>query len=62
MVCAIITDEIKKRAVIVSMKAKHSSLEIVRFLKLSKSFFCNVINELPENNADELVMVKIEQQ
>ncbi|KAM3175539.1 hypothetical protein ACTXT7_008302 [Hymenolepis weldensis] len=48
----------KRRAVIVSIKAKHRNLEIVRFLKVAKSFLYKVRKRLNENNGDELATMR----
>ncbi|VUZ53162.1 unnamed protein product [Hymenolepis diminuta] len=54
-----ITNDMKTHSLIVSMKAKHSSLEITRFLKVNRSFVCKVRKEpLNENNGDELVVIR----
>ncbi|KAM3185890.1 hypothetical protein ACTXT7_005467 [Hymenolepis weldensis] len=49
-----ITTEKKKHAVIVSIKAKHSNLEIASFLRVTTSLVCKIRKEVNENNADEL--------
>ncbi|KAM3178571.1 hypothetical protein ACTXT7_002274 [Hymenolepis weldensis] len=55
MVDAAMTNEMKRQAVIVSIKAKHRNLEIVGFLKVARYFVCKVRKEvLKENNEDEL--------
>ena len=56
-----ITNEMKRHAVIVSIKAEHSDLKIPRFLKIARSFVCKVRKELKENNGDELAMSKRKQ-
>ena len=56
-----INNEMKRHAVIVSIKAKHSNLEIARFLKVARSFVCKVRKELNENNGDELATSKRKQ-
>ncbi|KAM3182411.1 hypothetical protein ACTXT7_012437 [Hymenolepis weldensis] len=54
-----ITNEMKRHTVIVSIEAKHSSLRIARFLKVARSFVCNVRKELlDENNGDELAATR----
>ena len=56
-----IANDKKRYAVIVSIKAKHSNLEIARFLKVARSFVCKVRKELNENNGDELATSKRKQ-
>ena len=53
-----ITNEMKRHAVIVSIKVEYSDLKIARFLNVATSFVCKVKNKLKENNGDELVMSK----
>lgn len=53
-----ITNEMKRLAVIVSIKAKLSYSEIARFLKVARSFVCKVRKELNKNNGDELATSK----
>ncbi|KAM3171634.1 hypothetical protein ACTXT7_016230, partial [Hymenolepis weldensis] len=50
-----ITGDRKRHAVIVSIKVKHGSLEIARFLKVARSCICKVEMELlNERDGDEL--------
>ncbi|KAM3178891.1 hypothetical protein ACTXT7_001638 [Hymenolepis weldensis] len=44
------TNEMRRHAVIVSRKAKHSNLAITRFLKVATSFVCKVKKELLNEN------------
>ncbi|VUZ47479.1 unnamed protein product [Hymenolepis diminuta] len=55
MVDTTITNEMRKEAVIVSIKAKYSNLGIARSVKVATSYVCKVRKELlNENNGDEL--------
>ncbi|KAM3183922.1 hypothetical protein ACTXT7_009377 [Hymenolepis weldensis] len=56
MTDAIITNEMKRHAVIVPIKANHRNLEIARFLKVATSFICKVRKELNENNEARVTM------
>ncbi|KAM3179340.1 hypothetical protein ACTXT7_000741 [Hymenolepis weldensis] len=50
----VITNEMKRHTVIVSVKVKHRNLEMARFLKVAKSFVCKVRKELlNESNRNE---------
>ncbi|KAM3179548.1 hypothetical protein ACTXT7_000437 [Hymenolepis weldensis] len=54
-----ITNEMKRHAVIVSIRVKHRNIEIERFLKVATSFVCKVEKELLNiNNGDELVATR----
>ncbi|KAM3173227.1 hypothetical protein ACTXT7_012933 [Hymenolepis weldensis] len=46
-----ITNEMKRHPVTVSIKAKHSKLEIARSLKVARSFPCKVRKELLDENS-----------
>ncbi|KAM3178648.1 hypothetical protein ACTXT7_002136 [Hymenolepis weldensis] len=55
-----ITNEMKRHAVIVSMKAEHRNLEIARFPKVATSSPCKVRKEQPnDNNANELAITRM---
>ncbi|KAM3171948.1 hypothetical protein ACTXT7_015552 [Hymenolepis weldensis] len=54
----IITNEMKRHVVIVSIKAKNRNLEIARFLKVSTSYICKVREELDENHEGELAVMR----
>ena len=53
-----ITNEVKRHTVIVSIKAKHSNLEIAIFLRVARSFVFKVRKELNENNGGGLATSK----
>ncbi|VUZ52516.1 unnamed protein product [Hymenolepis diminuta] len=54
-----VTNEMKRHAAMVSLKAKRSNLEIARFLQVARSFVCKVRKELPnENSGDELATTR----
>ncbi|VUZ53522.1 unnamed protein product [Hymenolepis diminuta] len=54
-----ITNEMKGHSVIVTIKATHNNLEIVRFPKVTTSFVCKIRKELlNENNGDELATMR----
>ncbi|KAM3182267.1 hypothetical protein ACTXT7_012732 [Hymenolepis weldensis] len=53
-----ITNEMKRRAVTVSIKVKRRNLEIATFLKAARSFAWRVRKELNENTGDGLVSTK----
>ncbi|VUZ46255.1 unnamed protein product [Hymenolepis diminuta] len=55
MVNTTLTNEMNTCTVIVSVKVKCSNLENTRFLKVVRSFVCEIRKELNEDNADELV-------
>ncbi|KAM3171091.1 hypothetical protein ACTXT7_017313, partial [Hymenolepis weldensis] len=51
-----VTNEMKRHAIIASLKAKQNNFEIARFLTAARSFVYKVRKELlNENNGDELV-------
>ncbi|VUZ47975.1 unnamed protein product [Hymenolepis diminuta] len=59
MADAIITNEIDRHAVTVSIKAKHRNLEIARFLQVVRSVVWKVRKELlNENNGDAMVTTR----
>ena len=47
-----LTQEMKRHAVIVALKAEHSDLEISRFLKVARSFVYKVRKELEAKNGN----------
>ena len=56
-----IINGIKRYAVIVSIKVKHSDLKVAEFLKIAISLIWKVRKKLKGNNGDELAMSKRKQ-
>ncbi|VUZ50773.1 unnamed protein product [Hymenolepis diminuta] len=54
-----ITNEVKRHALIESIKAEPRNFEIAKFVQVAASFVCKVRRELPnENNRDELAATR----
>ena len=53
-----LTNEMKRRAVIVALKADHGDLEIARFLRGARSFVLKIRKELEKENDNVMPVSK----